>query len=72
QIDSLLFRMDAEERLRNGMDELDERDKNLLIYKYSYDMSYKEISDEMCIPEGNIGAYIKRAKNRFKEKIKKD
>lgn len=72
QIDKVIIRMEAEENLRDGMDALDERDRDLLIRKYSYDMSYKEIADEMNIPEGNIGAYIKRARNRFKKKIKKD
>lgn len=70
-IEKLLYKIDAEEILIDTMECLDERDRTLLICKYSFDMSYKEISEEMKIPEGNIGAYIKRAKQRFMKVIKK-
>ena len=71
-VDTLLERMDLEEILNNAMNELDERDRTLLIYKYSFDMSYKQISEEMKIPLGNVGAYVKRAKSRFVKVMKKD
>ena len=47
------------------MEQLTERDKMLIAYKYAYQMSIKEISDITGIKENHIPIYIQRARKRL-------
>lgn len=44
---------------------LAERDRYLLIYRYAWDMSSKEIAELLNIKEGNVNSYIRRAKSKL-------
>lgn len=44
---------------------LPERDRYLLIYRYAWDMSSKEIAELLNIKENNVNSYVKRAKSKL-------
>lgn len=44
--------------------------KDLLIFKYEMELSYKEISEHLGLSENNVRTYLYRARNEFKNKWK--
>ena len=65
---SLEKRHDAGE-VRNILDELDEKYREVLFLKFLEEKDYKEISDILEKPMGTVATLINRAKKQFKEKI---
>lgn len=48
------------------LEKLSERDRMILLMKFMYDYSGKEISEAIGIPERQVAIYYKRAKERLK------
>ena len=48
---------------------LEERDRNIILYQFAYDMSYEEIAKELGMQKGQVGTYVKRAKDKLKKII---
>ena len=65
---SLEKRHDAGE-VRNILDELDEKYREVLFLKFLEEKDYKEISDILEKPMGTVATLINRAKKQFREKI---
>ena len=63
----VLRRMDQEE-VRKWMEELPERDRKVLILKYS-GYSYAEIAEELNIRPPLVGSMLSRATNKLKRKV---
>ncbi len=61
----------ADKELMKGLwrniDKLNKRDKSIILYRYAYNMSYKNIALELGIENKNINMYVKRAKDRLKK-----
>lgn len=57
------------EEVRNILDQLDEKYREVLVLKFLEDKDYKEISDILEKPMGTVATLINRAKKQFKEKI---
>lgn len=57
--------------LEKGIDELNERDRKIIIMKYFKNASSREISIETKIAESNIPMYAKRAGLKLNEKMMK-
>jgi len=51
----------------NALDLLKPSYKNLLVFKYFLDLSYKDIADILEMSESNVKVYLYRARNKFKE-----
>ena len=58
------------EELAEALQQLSERDRDLLCYKYNLELSDREIADIMNIPINNIREYLVRAKRRALKVIK--
>lgn len=56
------------EEVRNILEELDEKYKEVLVLKFLEEKDYKEISDILEKPMGTVATLINRAKKQFKEK----
>ena len=65
---SMEKRHDAGE-VRNILDELDEKYREVLFLKFLEEKDYKEISDILEKPMGTVATLINRAKKQFKEKV---
>ncbi|WIV19945.1 sigma-70 family RNA polymerase sigma factor [Paenibacillus polygoni] len=63
----VLRRMDQEE-VRKWMEELPERDRKVLMLKYS-GYSYAEIAEELNIRPPLVGSMLSRATNKLKRKV---
>ena len=70
--EEIIRRVDLQNLLRKCMNQLDERDRMLLISKYGLNMKYTEIAEEYSIAHGNISSFVKRARNRFKNIVRKE
>lgn len=57
------------ENLWKNIDKLNDRNKKIILYRYAYNMSYKNIASELGIDEKNINMYVKRAKERLKKLV---
>ena len=53
--------------LREAMSELGERDRTLLIMRYYFKSSGREIAVFMGMPENQVASYMKRAKERLRD-----
>ena len=58
--------------IRRHMASIDEISRQLLVMKYSLDMSYKEIGERLNIPSESIGIRISRAKEKVRKLVEKD
>jgi len=56
------------EEVRDMLETLDERYKEVLVLKFLEEKDYKEISDILEKPMGTVATLINRAKKQFKEK----
>jgi RNA polymerase sigma-70 factor (ECF subfamily) len=52
--------------IRKAMTHLSERDRILITYRFLFNLSGKEMSQLMDIPEKQINVYLQRAKDRLK------
>lgn len=55
----------SEEKVRQWLDELPDRDRKVLLLRYS-GYSYAEIADEMQVKQSFVGMFIQRATSRLK------
>ena len=58
--------------VRRALDELPERDRNLLIYKYVMEMSTDEICAILDIKKDQFGMAVKRAKEKARKLLIKE
>ncbi|NTV41092.1 MAG: RNA polymerase sigma factor [Candidatus Moranbacteria bacterium] len=56
------------QEVRDVLDKMDERYREVLILKFLEEKDYKEISDILEKPMGTVATLISRAKKQFKEK----
>ena len=56
--------------LSRALEELPERDRELLRLRYLRELDYKGISARLGIPEASIGQLLYRAKERLRERLK--
>lgn len=66
-----IIRLERHTSVRHAILELNERDKKLVLLKNKFELSHRQISEHMNIPEGHIGTYYKRALDKLKEILKK-
>jgi len=57
------------EEVKNILEQLDERYREVLVLKFLEEQDYKEISDILEKPMGTVATLISRAKKQFKEKV---
>jgi RNA polymerase sigma-70 factor (ECF subfamily) len=53
--------------LREALNELGHRDKTLLIMRYYFKSSGREIAEFLGMPENQVASYMKRAKERLRD-----
>lgn len=58
------------DEVREILDTLDERYREVLVLKFLEDKDYKEISDILEKPMGTVATLINRAKKQFRERLK--
>ncbi len=56
--------------MKDCLEKLDDRYREVLILFYFEDLKYKEIADVLHIPIGTVGVRLKRAKKEMREKCK--
>ena len=57
------------QEIRDTLEKLDERYREVLVLKFLEEKDYKEITDILEKPMGTVATLISRAKNQFKEKM---
>jgi RNA polymerase sigma-70 factor (ECF subfamily) len=57
------------EEVKNILDQMEERYREVLVLKFLEEKDYKEISDILKKPMGTVATLINRAKKQFKEKL---
>ena len=62
--DTSLERREARARARAALDELQERDREILLLRYS-GFSYKEIAEAVDVASSSVGTLLARAERRF-------
>lgn len=62
-----LLNRNRNDEINAALDLLKPSYKNLLVFKYSLNLSYKDIADILEISESNVKVYLYRARNKFKE-----
>lgn len=55
--------------VRDAVGKLDEDDQRLLLYKYTLDMSCREIADELSLSEDNVKQKLLRLRRRMRESL---
>ena len=65
-------RKELQDNLKNYMDKLSQKDAELIVYKYLWNMSEKEISEMFHIKQEHVHVYVGRAKKRLFNIIKKE
>lgn len=68
-VEEVIDKKTLETKLREAIDKLDQKYRDVLILKYIEDKDYKEISDILRKPPGTVATLLKRAKERLKETI---
>lgn len=58
--------------VKQVLDKLPERDREVLVLAYLEEKSYEEISDILQAPMGTVGTWIRRAKIKFAKKAKEN
>lgn len=66
--DRMLERGEERARARVALDRLNERDREMLLMRYS-GFSYKEIADVVEVAVGSVGTLLARAERRFAEAL---
>jgi len=71
QLDPLGWLLAEERRtaVRSAMDDLPQRDSEILMLKYSRDWSYKEIAEHLGISESAVEARLHRARRRLRNQL---
>ena len=68
RIDDSLLSAEKVKYVRNTLEHLKEEYSTLLLMKYQADLSYKQISTLLGIPENTVRTYLYRAREEFKER----
>ena len=63
-------RQESIETVRQVIQKLPSKYRDVLILRYIEDLDYKEVSDILKIPMGTVATLVNRAKRKFKSKIK--
>ena len=66
-LESHILSAELKENVEKVLGSLKESYKNLIIFKYFMDLSYKEIGDILDLDENQVKTYLYRARNKFKE-----
>lgn len=69
-IQSEIERDEAIEKIRSGLDELNESDREIIVLKEFGNYSYKEIAEMLDIPIGSVMSKLHYARKKLAEKIK--
>ena len=69
-IQSEMERNEEFEKIRNGLNELSESDREIIILKEFENYSYKEIAEMLGIPVGTVMSKLHYARKKLAEKIK--
>ena len=64
--ESVLARISSEE-IYVIVGKLDEQSRNVFLLKYAYDMSHRDIAEQLGITENNVTVKLHRAKNKLAE-----
>ena len=67
-LESHVLNEELKKNIEKVLGSLKESYKNLIIFKYFMDSSYKEIGDILDLDENQVRTYLYRARNKFKEK----
>ncbi len=70
-LESELSENNLTEQIRELINMLPEKYREVLVLRYMEDMDYKEISDILKMPMGTVATTINRAKEKFKKLAKK-
>ena len=62
-----LLAQERAERFRQAMEELSQRDREILLLKYQHGFSYKEISGRLSLSESAVEARLHRARKRLRK-----
>lgn len=62
----------AAQRIRDVLDLMDPKYREVLVLKYLEDKDYREISDILKKPMGTVATLINRAKKQFRTKVEHD
>lgn len=62
-----LLNLERKEEILKVLNSISDIQKNLLIFKYELDLSYKEISELLDINENTVKTYLFRAREQFKK-----
>lgn len=60
------------EKVWTNVGKLSDRDREIFLSRYAYNMSYKEIALEMGLPDKSVNQLVKRAKERLKRLIQEE
>ena len=60
---------DVKKMIRSGLDNLSERDRTMLIMRYYFNCSGREMAELMGVPENQIAPRLLRAKARLKNRL---
>lgn len=66
-ISSDMVQKEMGEKVRQGINLLPEKYREILVLRYMEDLDYKEISEILRIPMGTVATTINRAKEKFKK-----
>lgn len=66
-----IARAETEERIDMAMESLPSQEKIMVKLHLIYGKKYHEIAEILSVPIGTVSSYIKRAKKRLREKLKK-
>ena len=69
EVDVDLIKSEDAEDVRNVIESLDKKYREVLVLKFLEEKDYNEISDILKKPVGTVGTLINRAKKKFKEKF---
>jgi len=64
-----VFSIEAEQTIKNALQEISELHKDVLILRFFEGYEYKEISDILKIPMGSVATHIHRAKKSLRSKL---
>jgi len=71
-IEHEVSRNDLNKKIREAINMLSPKYREVLVLKYLEDLSYDEISDVLKIPMGTVGTLVNRAKTQFKQIAEKN
>ena len=70
-IEEAIDKKKMEEKLKETIQKLDQKYRDVLILKYIEGKDYREISDILRKPQGTVATLLKRAKEQLREEILK-